>query len=135
MNSTVVRRAPATRRLASTAILGVLGGAIAIATWVGGEPYLAIMLGIFYVVCCAAAYVWSRGGGDVAAILRLDGDERQRLIDIRATALAGLATLMFCVGGVIVDLARGGTGNPWALICAVGGISYTVALAVLRKRQ
>lgn len=123
------------RRWATTGLLAVLGAAITIASWVGGEHSLAIMLGIFYVACCGASYLWSRGSGDTAAILRLEGDERQRLIDTRATAMAGLATLAFCIGGVIVDLARGGTGNPWALICAVGGVSYTVALTVLRVRQ
>lgn len=123
------------RRWASTALLAVLGAAITLASWIGGEHSLAVALGVFYIVCCAASYLWSRGSGDMAAILRLEGDERQRLIDTRATAAAGLATLGFCLIGVVVDLARGGTGNPWALICAVGGVSYTVALTVLRVRQ
>ena len=86
------------RPWASTAVLAVLGGAITVASWIGGEPSLAIMLGIFYVVCCIGAYLWSRGHGDVAAIMRLSGDERQRLIDVRATAIAGLVTLAFCIG-------------------------------------
>lgn len=126
---------PMVRRWSSTGVLAVLGAAITAATWIGGEHALALMLGAFYVVSCAVSYAWSRGKGDVAAIIRLDGDERQRLLDTRATAFAGYATLAFCIGGAIVDLARGGTGNPWALICAVGGISYTVALAGLRIRQ
>lgn len=122
------------RRWATTGTLAVLGAAVTLATWAGGEPYLALMLGGFYVLCCAVAYLWSRGSGDVAAIIRLSGDERQRQIDMRATAFAGMAALLFCLGGAIVDLARGGSGNPWALICAVGGLSYVVALAVLRRR-
>jgi hypothetical protein len=118
----------------STALLAVLGGAITVASWMGGEPALAVMLGIFYAICCVGAYLWSRGHGDVAAIMRLSGDERQRSIDVRATAIAGLATLAFCIGGAVVDLALGGTGNPWALILAVGGASYAVAVAVLVRR-
>jgi hypothetical protein len=121
------------RRWATTGILAVLGGAVTLATWAGGEPYLAVVLGGFYLVCCGVAYLWSRGSGDVAALIRLSGDERQRMIDMRATAIAGLATLAFCLGGAIVDLARGGTGNPWALICAVGGVAYIVAVAILRR--
>jgi hypothetical protein len=105
-----------------------------VASWVGGEHSLAIMLGIFYAVACVGSYLWTRGHGDVAAIMRLSGDERQRLIDVRATAIAGMITLAFCVGGAIVDLARGGTGNPWALICAVGGASYALTVAVLIRR-
>jgi hypothetical protein len=122
------------RSWASTGVLAVLGGAITVASWVGGEHSLAIMLGIFYVVCCVGSYLWSRGHGDVAAIMRLSGDERQRLIDVRATAIAGIASLAFCIGGAVVDLARGGTGNPWILICAVGGVTYAVAVAVLVRR-
>jgi hypothetical protein len=122
------------RRWVSTGLLAVLGAAITLATWIGGEPYLALILGGFYLLCCVASYLWSRGSGDVAAIIRFSGDERQRLIDMRATAVAGLATLGFCIGGAVVDLARGGTGNPWALICAVGGVAYVAAVAIFRRR-
>lgn len=131
--STITSRLSA-RRWASVAVLATLGGAIAIATWIGGDHILAVMLGGFYVICCAASYLWSRGSGDVAAIMRLDGDERQRLLDTKATAVAGLVTLGFSVAGAVVDLARGGTGNPWVLILAVGGLSYTIAFGVLRQR-
>jgi hypothetical protein len=35
----------------------------------------------------------------------------------------------------VVDLARGGSGNPWAaLTCAVGGLAYVAALAILGRR-
>jgi hypothetical protein len=95
---------------------------------------LAIGLGVFYLLSCVASYLWSRGRGDVAAIMRLSGDERQRVIDIRATAVAGLATMVFCLGGAVVDLARGGDGTPWTLICGVGGAAYAVAVAVLIRR-
>jgi hypothetical protein len=122
------------RSFATTATLAVLGGAISIASWIGGEHTLALGLAVFYVFGCVGSYLWSRGRGDVAAIMRLSGDERQRLIDIRATAIAALATLAFCLGGAVVDLARGGTGSPWTLICGVGGASYAVAVAVLVRR-
>ena len=114
-------------------MLAVLGAAIALAAWVGGEPYLALMLGAFYLVCCVGAYLWSRGRGDVAAVMRMSGDERQQGLDLKSTAAAGAVTLAFCVGGTVVDLARGGTGNPWALICAVGGVSYIAAFAYFRR--
>jgi hypothetical protein len=121
------------RRWATTGLLGVLGGMVTLATWVGGEPYLAVMLGGFYLLFCGVCFLWSRGNGDVAALIRLSGDERQRMIDTRATAVAGIVTLGFCLGGTMVDLARGGTGNPWALICAVGGLAYIAALAIFRR--
>lgn len=125
---------PRLRSWATTATLAIGGGAITVASWIGGQHGLAIGLAVFYAVGCVASYLWSRGHGDVPAIMRLSGDERQKLIDIRATAFAGLVTLLFCLAGAVVDLARGGTGNPWALICGVGGASYALAVAVLVRR-
>lgn len=122
------------RRNATTGLLAVLGAAITGATWVGGEHGLAIAMAGLYLLSCAVSYLWSRGSGDVAAIIRLSGDERQRLIDIRATAAAGLATIAFCLGGAMVNLAAGGTGSPWTLICVVAGLSYVVAVGVFRRR-
>ncbi len=123
-----------TRRWGSTGLLALLGAAVTVATWAGGEHGFAIGLGGFYLLCCLGAYLWSRGAGDMAALLRLSGDERQRLLDTTATAVAGLVTLGFCLGGAVVDLARGGSGNPWALICAVGGVAYLASLTVLQRR-
>jgi hypothetical protein len=122
-----------TRRWASTALLAVLGAAVSVATWLGGEHGFAVGLGVFYLLCCVGAFWWSGGTGDVAALLRLSGDERQRLLDMKATAAAGLVTFAFCLGGTVVDLAQGGSGNPWALILAVGGGAYVAALAVVRR--
>jgi hypothetical protein len=45
----------------------------------------------------------------------------------------GLVTIVFCLGGAIVNLAAGGTGNPWTLICAVAGLSYVVAVGVFQR--
>jgi hypothetical protein len=128
------RRRWSGRRAAATATLLVGGGALSIGAWVGGEPYLALMLAVFYLVTGAIAYLWAGGGGDVAALLRASGDERQRQIDVRATVVAAYAMMLFCVGGAVLDLARGGTGNPWALILAVGGVTYAAALLALRRR-
>jgi hypothetical protein len=77
------------RTHATTGMLAVLGAAITGATWVGGEHGLAIALAGLDVLSFAGSCLWSRGTGNVAAIIRLSGDERQRLIDIRATATAG----------------------------------------------
>lgn len=128
------RMAPPWRRGMVPALLLVLGAAVVIATWIGGQHSLALVLAAFYLICFAVAWVWAGRGGDVAALLRSSGDERQRQLDVRATAFAGVISLLFCLGGTVVDLARGGTGNPWASICAVGGASYALSLAYLRRR-
>jgi hypothetical protein len=123
------------RRGLSAAVLLVGGGAVAIAAWVGGHPGVAAVVIGAYVVLAAIAFVWAGGRGDVAAIMRSGADERQRAIDLRATAAAGAVTAAFTVGGAVVSIARtGGDPGPYGVICVVFGVSYGVALAVLRRR-
>jgi hypothetical protein len=122
-------------RGASAAVLLIGGGAVAAAVWIGGNATLAaVVLGI-YGVAGVAAFVWSGGAGDVAAIMRGGGDERQRSIDLRATAAAGTVTGCIAIVAAIVNIARtGGDPGAYGVICLVFGISYGVALALLRRR-
>jgi len=122
-------------RTASTAVLVVLGGAVAAATWAGGRHGLAIGLLGFYVVAGVVAWFWSGGSGDVAAIMRVGGDERQQTLDLKATAFAGGAGALAAVAGIIVESARGGDPTPYAIICAVAGFAYVTALTVLHRRS
>jgi hypothetical protein len=122
-------------RTATAAVLLVAGGAVAAATWVSGERGMAIGLVAFYVVAAGVAYVWSGGTGDVAAIMRVGGDERQRSMDRDATAIVGLVMSVAAIVGVIVQTARGASPDGYGLMCVVGGITYTVSLIALRRRR
>lgn len=122
-------------RGASAAVLLVGGGAVAAAAWIGGHPGVAAGVIGAYVVLAVIAFIWSGGRGDVAAIMRGGGDERQRAIDLRATAAAGIVTSLVTVGGAVVNIARtGGDPGPYGVVCMAFGISYGVALVVLRRR-
>jgi hypothetical protein len=67
--------------------------------------------------------------------LRGDGrDERFRMIDIHATALAGLAVISAIIIAFIVELAKGHSGNPYGWLGAIGGITYLMAIVVFRIR-
>lgn len=123
------------RRLATTAVLVVFGGALAAATWASGDHGTAIGLVVFYAVASVIAYIWSGGSGDVAAIMRVAGDERQKRIDMQATYWAGIAATMFSLLAVIVQTARGEDAMPYALVCGVGGFGYMISLAVVRWRS
>ena len=80
------------------------------------------------------AFWWiGRTRGDFGAVFGSRPDERQRTIDLRATAVAGLAAALFCLVMGVVSVARGGGGSPWTTICAVFGGVYLVALAVFRR--
>jgi hypothetical protein len=62
-------------------------------------------------------------------------DERWAMIDIHATALAGMATIAVVLGAFVYDVANGNDGSPYAQLGAVAGIAYIVAVAVLRRRS
>jgi hypothetical protein len=122
-------------RALSAAVLLIVGGAVAIAAWVGGHPGVAAAVIGTYVVLAGIAFAWSGGRGDVAAMMRGGGDERQRLMDLRATAAASIATALFAICGAVVNIARtGGDPGPYGVICVVFGVTYGVALVVLRRR-
>ena len=67
--------------------------------------------------------------------LRGDGrDERFRRIDIHATAVAGLAVIIAIIIAVVIELARGHSGSPYAWLGATFGLTYLVAIVIFRIR-
>jgi hypothetical protein len=122
-------------RAAAAAVLIVGGAGVAAATWVGGDHGWAIAAVVIYAILAAIAFAWAGRSGDVAAILRVGGDERQQGLDRDATALTGLAMTVVAIVGAIVELGR--TGNPgvYGLFCVVSGAVYAVSLFELRRRR
>ena len=128
-------RAFTMRRSTSAAVLLVGGGAISIAVWVSGAHGFAVAVATAYVVLSLLVYLWAGGRGDVAAVLRLGSDERQRGLDRDATAISGVAMAMAAIIGAIVDIARVGNPGSYGVICVAGGLSYGVGFLLLRRRQ
>jgi hypothetical protein len=62
-------------------------------------------------------------------------DERWAMIDVHATALAGVALILVVIGGWLYEVANGRDGDPFTWLCAVGGVAYVLAVAVLRRRS
>ena len=122
-------------RAASAAVLIVGGGGLAAASWVGGDHGLAVGLAVFYVIVAGGAFWWAGRDGDVAAIMRVGGDERQRGIDRDATAIAGVAVSIAAITGAIVQTARDLDPGPYGVMCVVGGVSYTASLVIIRRRR
>jgi len=76
-------------------------------------------------------------GGRSETIRGLRGDERDersRMIDTHATALAGVAVILAIIVAFIVELAKGRSGNPYGWLGAIGGVTYLVAIVVFRIR-
>jgi uncharacterized membrane protein YccC len=97
-----------------------MGIVLFVAAWIGDDPgkgafFLAVLAGF--------------------GVLRGDGrDERFRMIDVHATAIAGTVLITVLIGAWIVELARGRDGEPYTQLMAVGGVAYLAAVALLRWR-
>jgi hypothetical protein len=110
-----------------------LGFVVFAAQWVGGDPRsglesLAIMSAL------GAVFLFG-GRSETIRGLRGDGrDERFRMIDVHATALAGLAVILAIIIAFIVELARGHSGDPYGWLGAIGGLAYIAGVIVFRMR-
>ena len=110
-----------------------LGLVVFAAQLIGGSPgsgliSLVIMSGFGLLILL---------GGRSETIRGLRGDERDerfRMFDIHATALAGLAVILAIIVAFIVELAKGRSGNPYGWLGAIGGVTYLVAIVVFRIR-
>jgi hypothetical protein len=111
-----------------------LGLVMLAALWIGGDTTGGLIsLGIMAAFGLAILVVgsWS----ETIRGLRGDGrDERFRQLDITATAIAGTAVISAIIVGFAVDVARGGSGEPYTWLGAIAGIAYAAAVVVLRLR-
>jgi len=123
------------RRSLSALVLAIGGLALSAAVWVGGSHDWAIGALAFYAVAAGVSFLWAGGRGDVAALMRAGGDERQRGLDRDATALTGLAVVLYALVGAIAAVARTGNPGDFGVICLVGGVAYAVSLTILRLRR
>jgi hypothetical protein len=68
--------------------------------------------------------------------LRGDGrDERFAMLDLQATAIAGLALIIAVIVAFIVEVARGNSGEPYDWLGAIAGLAYLGAVVFLRIRS
>jgi hypothetical protein len=103
------------------------------ASWLGGAPgsgvvSLALMAGFGLFLLLAARRSETVRG------LTFARDERFAQIDMRATAVAGLAVITALIVAWLVAVAQGKTGNPYGWLLAVAGLAYIGAVAVFRWR-
>jgi multisubunit Na+/H+ antiporter MnhB subunit len=109
-----------------------LGLVVLAASWLGGHPgvglySLAAMagLGLFFLLAV---------GNETVRGLTTGRDERFAQIDLRATAVAGLALIITLIVAWLVQIAQGRSGSPFDWLCAVAGLSYVLAVAFFRWR-
>jgi len=61
-------------------------------------------------------------------------DERFAQIDLKATAVAGLALILTVIVAWLVEIARGHSGQPYDWLAAIAGLAYLAAVALFRWR-
>jgi len=111
----------------------VLGLVILAVAWLGGQPGEGVFglagltaFGLFFLLA---------GRSETIRGLRGDGrDERFAQIDLRATAITGLALLVALIVAWLVAIARGQSGSPYDWLLAIGGLAYLLAVAWFRWR-
>ena len=108
-----------------------LGAVMFVAAWIGDDLRAAVSS---FLVMAAVAALFALGGRFETIRLMRQPDERWSAIDLRATAASGMAVILVVIGAFVVELARGEDGRPWSLLGAIGGLTYVVAIAVLRWR-
>jgi hypothetical protein len=115
----------------------LIGGVtLTMAATFGGGHFVrsALISGLAFTVLATGAFiVIGRTRGDLGAIVASAPDERQRGIDLRATAAAGIAMAVILIVGSVVSLAQGHNGQPWVDLCAAFGVVYLVFLVVFRR--
>lgn len=116
------------------AVCTVIGAAYLAAAAVGRRFELgAEMFGVMVVF--AVALVIGRRTETIRGLTQADArDERFAALDLRATAIAGTVVIIAILIGFMVELARGGSGEPYVWLGALAGVAYLAALGVLRAR-
>jgi hypothetical protein len=111
----------------------VTAAVLLVAGWVGIGPAAGIALASVMLVFAGGVELAARRSETVKGLLDRR-DERITSIDVAATAIAGLVLITVIIVAFVVELFRGQDGMPYAWLGAVAGISYLVALVVLRLR-
>jgi hypothetical protein len=110
-----------------------LGLVILVVAWLGGQlgtgVYgLAVMAGFGLLVLLLT------GRSETVRGLTVGRDERFVQIDLRATAVAGLALIITVIVAWLAEIARGHSGHPYDWLGAIGGLAYILAVAFFRWR-
>lgn len=111
-----------------------IGIAYLVAGILGGDQAFGVFGLVLMVAVGAAMLVLSRFSETVAGLMDRR-DERINSIDRDATTIAGTAVIVAVIVGFVVQIAQGHDGSPYAMLGAIGGVSYVVALIFLRLRR
>jgi hypothetical protein len=110
-------------------------GALIFGAFALGDDVESGVYGFGVMAILAAVFAFGGRSETIRGLAGPGRDERWELIDLRATAFAGLTVLTVMIGAWLYDLAQGGNGNPYGTLLAISGVAYIVGVAVGRWRS
>lgn len=110
-------------------------GALMFGAWaIGGSPGEGVFaFGVMAVL--AGVFFFGRRSDTLQGLGGPGRDERWRMIDLQASAAAGLVLITVVIGAWLYEIASGRDGSPYSALGAVAGVAYVIAVAVLRRRS
>ena len=118
-----------------TPAVGVLLGLLVLAaSTIGGQPGLGVAMFAVMAIYSAILVVFGGRSETIGVLGGRAADERLASFNIAATAVAGIAAILVAIGGFLWAIARGQSGADFAIVAAVAGIAYLVALLWFRWR-
>ncbi|WP_329118980.1 hypothetical protein [Streptomyces sp. NBC_01465] len=121
------------RRSIPLFFLGV-GAVSLVAAVVGGR--LGVGLVVFGVMAlCSFALVLMGRRSETYQGLTEDPDERFASMGKSAWAVTGAVLTLANFGGLVGELAGGGSGSPFFWLVALGGVAYVGSVGLLRNRM
>jgi len=104
------------------------------AFWIGGDPGQGVVsLGIM--TALGALFLFGSRSETLRGLGGPGRDERWAMIDIHASAMAGMLTIAVIIGAFVYEVANGEDGSPYAQLGAVAGIAYILSVAVMKRRS
>ncbi len=120
-------------RWLTPAVALLIGVAYLVAGLLGDNTGFGIF-GLVVMVATGVLFLVLGRFSETAAGLRDRNDERINRIDREASLYSGMVVLLAVIGMFVVEIARGQDGSPYYQLGALGGVTYLVALVVLRYR-
>jgi hypothetical protein len=111
-----------------------LGLLIAGAFLLGDDPWMALW-GFGVMAALAALVFFGRRSETLQGLSGPGRDERWAMIDLSASAFAGLVLITAIIGLWLFEIASGRDGNPYGVLGALAGVAYIVGVAWGRLRR
>jgi len=134
MSMTDTNRSKGMTRWAVPGVALVIGVAYLVAGLVGDNTFFGVF-GLCLMVATGLVFLLIARFSETAAGLRDRRDERINAIDRDASLFSGMVLVLAVIVMFVVEIAQGKDGMPYSLLGALGGVSYLLALVVLRLRR